>query len=262
MVSDDPSRPKTPEELPFSQIDRVCDRFEAAGNSIGMKLVLIPPGEFLMGAPDADEHAWANQKPQHRVKITEPFYLSATEVTQEQYQRVMGENPSKFTGDPRRPVETVSWADAVEFYRRLSKKESRRYFLPTEAQWEYASRAGSTTKWCFGESAGQLGDNAWHKDNSGNTTHPVAQKKPNAWGVYDMYGNVSEWCADRYLLEYYRTSPLNDPSGPTTGLTRVVRGGGWYSPAVVCDSAVREGGCLPEEAFSTIGFRVCLKPPE
>ena len=167
-------------------------------NSIGMKLVLIPAGEFLMGSPESDSDAPDEEKPQHKVRISKPFYLGVTEVTQEQYERVMGENPSRFKGDPQRPVEKVSWEDAVAFCRKLSEKEGRTYRLPTEAEWEYACRAGSQTKWSFGDDDSALKEYAWYLDNADSTTHPVAQKKPNAWGLYDMHGNVWEWCQDWY----------------------------------------------------------------
>jgi len=228
-------------------------------NSIGIKLVLVPAGEFLMGSPDSDRNAYEDERPQHPVKITRPFYLGVTEVTQEQYERVMDENPSKFEGDPQRPVETVRWKDAVEFCRRLSEKEGKTYRLPTECQWEYACRAGSTTRWCFGDSAEQLPDYAWYAANLVRTSRPVGQKKPNAWGLYDMHGNLWEWCSDWYDRDYYRNSPRNDPAGPSSsaGLGHVVRGGCWSNLPRNCRSAVRH--CEPHgwDLFYQ-GFRVSL----
>ena len=176
-------------------------------NSIGMKLVLIPAGEFLMGSPEGE--GYLVEHPQHRVRITKAFYLGTCEVTQEQYERVMGSNPSCFckngsgkdqvsgqdTGSF--PVEMVSWEDAVEFCRRLSelpgeKSAGRVYRLPTEAEWEYACRAGSSGRYGFGDQERGLGEHGWFSDNSHGKTHPVGQKKPNAWGLYDVHGNVWE----------------------------------------------------------------------
>jgi eukaryotic-like serine/threonine-protein kinase len=145
------------------------------------------------------------------------------EVTQGEYERVMGTNPSHFKGDPRLPVETVSWQDAMTFCERLSalpaeRSAGRVYRLPTEAEWEYACRAGSTTIYSFGDSEGSLGDYAWYDSNSGSKTHPVGQKRPNAWGLYDMHGNVWEWCSDWYDGSYYASSPVDDPTGPVKAI--------------------------------------------
>ena len=210
-----------------------------------------------MGSPESDEEARLNEKPQHLVRITQPFYLGVYEVTQGEYERVMGENPSKFKGDPQRPVETVSWEKAVEFCRRLSEMEGKTYQLPTEAQWEYACRAGSTTKWCCGDSKSQLGDYAWYNRNSGSTTNPVGKKKSNAWGLYDMHGNVFEWCADWDDSDYYQDSPSTDPTGPSSGSDRVCRGGCLLGGTGQCRSALRYGYTPRSESFSQ-GFRVSL----
>ncbi len=245
-------------------------------NSIGMKLVLIPPGEIQMGsAKDVIEEelglhgdvGWYRDRlpgegPQHRVRITRPYWLGATVVTQEEYQRVMGSNPSKFQGDPQRPVEQVSWDDAVEFCRKLSalpgeKAAKRRYGLPTEAQWEHACRAGTTTRWYAGDNEAGLGDVAWFNTNSGRQTHPVGGKKPNAWGLYDMHGNVWEWCQDWYDKEHYAKSPIDDPAGPPGGSARVLRGGCWFHPARFCRSAYRNFNG-PGNRDGDLGFRVCL----
>jgi len=225
-------------------------------NSIGMRMILIPAEEFLMGSPDSDSDASADEKPQHRVKITRPFYLGVCPVTQEEYERVMGENPSHFQGDPQRPVEQVSWDDAVEFCRRLSEKEGKTYRLPTEAEWEYACRAGSTTKWCFGDSESQLGEYAWYTVNSRSTTHPVGKKEPNDWGVYDMHGNVWEWCADWYAQDYYGGSPTDDPKGPSSGALRVLRGGSWGGVPGYSRSANRFRGSPPADRYFLLGFRL------
>jgi len=169
-------------------------------NSIGMRLVLIPPGEFQMGSPAGDGVASSDEKPHHNVRITKPFYLGVCEVTQEQYERVMAQNPSRFKGDPQRPVGYVSWTGAAEFCRKLSEKEGVTYRLPTEAEWEYACRAGTTTRYCFGDDEASLGEYAWYGSVG---RYPVGEKTPNAWGLCDMHGNVWEWCADWYDADYY-----------------------------------------------------------
>ena len=168
-------------------------------NSIGMEFVLIPAGTFQMGSNDSSD----DEKPVHTVRLSRSFYLGKYAVTQARWEAVMGHNPSRFKGDSNRPVEQVSWDDVQEFIRRLNTKESgARYRLPTEAEWEYAARAGSTTAYSFGDGVGQLGQYAWCDGNAGNTTHPVGQLQPNAWGLYDMYGNVGEWVQDRYGSVY------------------------------------------------------------
>jgi len=225
-------------------------------NSIGMKLRLIPAGEFMMGSPETESEREDNET-QHRVTLTKPFYLGVTEVTQEQYQKVMGTNPSKFKG-PQNPVETVSWDDAVEFCRKLSaipaeKTAGHVYRLPTEAEWEYACRSGTTTSYSFGDSESELGAYAWYKDNSGKTTHPVGGKKPNAWGLYDMHGNVWEWCQDWH--GDYPSGSATDPTGATSGSYRVRRGGGWNLNAWSCRSAYRTW-LTPEDRIIILGFRV------
>lgn len=228
------------------------------------KIALVAPAEFLMGSPNSAQWSHSSEQPQHRVRITNPFYVGATEVTQGQYEQVMGENPSRYKGDPQWPVESVCWEDAVEFCRRLSKKEDRTYRLPTEAEWEYVCRAGSTTTWCFGDSESQLDEYAWFRDNSKvgrrGRTHPVGQKKPNAWGLYDMHGNVQEWCSDWYGKEYYYTQAAGtDPQGPDSGEYRIFRGGDYSSGAKDTRSAVRKYE-VPVATFYDLGFRVVLVP--
>ena len=236
---------------------------EVITNSIGMKLALIPAGDFLMGSPDSDMSKSPDEIPQHRVRITRPFYLGVCPVTQAEYERVMGVNPSNFKyAGPTAPVEKVSWEDAQEFCRRLSElsaelEAGRVYRLPTEAEWEYACRAGSQTVYSFGGSAASLGDYAWYKGNSNNTTHAVGQKRANAWGLYDMHGNVWEWCSDWYNRGYYANSPVDDPSRPTAGSRRVGRGGGWLSDAGLCRSAARLGD-TPGFRIFYLGFRLAF----
>lgn len=267
-------------------------------NSLGMKMVLIPPGQFVMGN-SREEIAWARTTwpgqvergvhdptgrfwledalPPHRVRITQPFYLSIHEVTQDAYESVMGVNPS-LCQEPRHPVETVSWHEAVDFCHRLSAlpeetSAGRVYRLPTEAEWEFACRAGTTTPYHFGDDPSTLEEYAWYGGGwflagagAGMsvvppvTTHPVGQKRPNAWGLFDMLGNVQEWCHDVFSPEYYRESPVDDPAGPVVGSSRVTRGGAWPFGASSCRSASRF--CFPaDRGVHVIGFRVAMVPP-
>jgi formylglycine-generating enzyme required for sulfatase activity len=196
------------------------------GGGVKMEFVLIPAGSFLMG----DEKGLDWEKPVHKVTITKPFYLGKYEVTQEQWQAVMGNNPSYFKG-PKNPVEMVSWYGCHAFRAKLNEKFSSggvKFGLPTEAQWEYACRAGTTTRYSFGDDPAKLDDYAWWSENAKDTTHPVGQKKPNAWGLCDMHGNVWERCVDWFGEDYYAKSPAEDPVGPDSGASRVLRGGSWY----------------------------------
>jgi len=227
------------------------------GGGVAMELVLIPAGSFPMGSLESDTKAPSSEKPFHLVRITSPFYLGKYEVTQEQWQAVMGRNPSRYVG-PKNPVENVSWNDCQAFLTRLNLRTgmtSGVFTFPTEAQWEYACRAGSTTRWCFGDAEPSLRDYAWYGGNFGLRTSPVGQKRPNAWGLYDMHGNVGEWCADWFDLRYYAASPLDDPKGPPLGLLRVVRGGWWGEAATRTGSACRTADS-PKSASPIVGFRV------
>jgi formylglycine-generating enzyme required for sulfatase activity len=182
---------------------------QVPGNQASMAFVKIVPGEFVMGCSTGDETCTAEEKPAHRVQITKPFELGRFEVTQAQWVAIMGSNPSTIKGDDL-PVETVSKNDVHDFLAKLNaRNDGYLYRLPTEAEWEFAARAGAA-----GE-PGSLDDFAWYGANSGDTTHPVGQKKPNAWGLYDMLGNVREWVEDNYTRDYYANSPLTDPTGPT-----------------------------------------------
>jgi eukaryotic-like serine/threonine-protein kinase len=226
---------------------------ERITNSIGMDLVLIPAGEFLMGSPNSNSDVSNDEKPQHKVRITKPFYLAVTPVTQEQYKQVMGHNPSHFKGNPQRPVEQVSWDEAFTFCHKLSEQDGNACCLPTEAEWERACRGGSTGEWCFGDNESLLNQYAWIDGKPDGTTHPVGQKKPNAWGLYDMHGNVWEWCSDWY--GQYTSTALDDPTGPTAGSIRMFRGGSWGNLARYCRSAYRGRG-TPGSRFNYLGFRV------
>jgi formylglycine-generating enzyme required for sulfatase activity len=226
-----------------------------------MELVLIPAGEFIMGSPESEEirGPFNEEGPQHRVRISKPFYLGKYEVTQAQWKAVMGGDPSSFKGDSKLPVESVFWRDCVAFCQEISQKSGKKIRLPTEAEWEYACRAGSTTAYSFGDSPDGLGQYAWYDENSDEQTHPVGQKRPNPWGLYDMHGNVWEWCSDWYGEDYYGQSPATDPLGPTSGEYRVYRGGSWYFCGDWgCRSAVRQG-CAYGHANS--GFRVAAGTP-
>ncbi|MFN7557353.1 SUMF1/EgtB/PvdO family nonheme iron enzyme [Microcystis sp.] len=228
---------------------------ENLANGVRLEMVNLPAGEFLMGSPDSDPDARDNEKPPHQVQVNS-FAIGKYPVTQAQYEAVMGTNPSYFKNNPQNPVEKVSWNDAQAFCQKLSQITGKTYRLPTEAEWEYACRAGTTTRYYFGDDANQLGDYAWHKGNSQAKTHPVGQKKPNAWGLYDMSGNVLEWCED--------DSPCNYIGAPTDGSAWLtdehdyprLRGGSWYVDPYVCRSACRISGYRRDDGSSGSGFRV------
>lgn len=226
-------------------------------NSIGMKFVLIRAGEFMMGAGPEDEEARDDEKPQHLVRITKDFYMGQYPVTQGQWQALMGNNPSHFKGSPDLPVENVSWYDAKNFADKLSAKEKVKekvkYRLPTEAEWEYAARAGTTDKYYWGN--WMDGDYCWYDENSGNKTHPVGQKKPNEWGLYDMLGNVYEWCRDQCGKDYYGKSPAADPTGPSFGDFRALRGGSWCDESNLVRVSNRYGRA-PAYRYRSYGFRL------
>ncbi len=243
----------------------------ALENTIGMTLRLIPGGTFLMGTRDSEEDEDA-ERPQHRVTISRPFYLGIYEVTQAEYAKVMGVNPSNFRASERNPVEMVSWYDAVKFCNRLSQREMRKpyyriegdavavlggagYRLPTEAEWEYACRAGTATRFAFGDDAARIGDFAWTNQNSGGKPHPVGQKAPNPWGLYDMPGNVVEWCQDFFADDYYKKSPNIDPPGATSADTRAARGNSVNYDPEICRPAAR-GWLWPTNQRPDHGFRV------
>jgi formylglycine-generating enzyme required for sulfatase activity len=227
------------------------------GNGVTLEMVDLPGGEFTMGGERYDR-----EKPPHRVRVS-PFAIGKYQVTQAQWRVVMGENPSRFQGDDR-PVESVSWDDVNEFIKRLNQKTSLQFRLPTEAEWEYAARADSNAEYSFGDDEKQLGDYAWFSENSDSQTHPVGQKKPNRLGLFDMHGNVWEWCSDWYSDSYYaecqKQGVVVDPQGPATGSLRVDRGGGWYYHAVDCRSANRNG-VAPGDRNDDLGFRLVRVGP-
>ena len=246
------------------------------GAGVKLELVLIPAGEFMMGGNESPEEVakksgfdclkdWCkNEHPQHKVRITKPFCMGRYEVTQEQWQRVMGNNPSNFKG-ARNPVEQVSWDNCQEFVKKLNGlgKEKGTFALPTEAEWEYACRAGTGTPFHTGETlstdeANYNGNSTYGNGRKGEyceKTTPAGSLKPNAFGLYDMHGNVWEWCADRYGEKYYEDSPEGDPRGPRTGESRVLRGGSWYYPPTNCRSAYRYY-LMSGNRLNNHGFRV------
>ncbi|HUU91132.1 MAG TPA: SUMF1/EgtB/PvdO family nonheme iron enzyme [Phycisphaerae bacterium] len=251
---------------------------EVITTSTGIRMVRVPAGAFRMG-DDAGED---DEKPAHTVRIS-AFHMDVTEVTQESYQALMGRNPAKFK-NPGHPVERLSWPAAVKYCNMRSVREGLTpcydpgtfacdlsadgYRLPTEAEWEYACRAGSTAAYAFGDDVRRLAAHAWFRENAGKTTHPVGSKKPNAWGLSDMHGNVAEWCNDLYGESFYATAGGEDPGGPASGEERVLRGGSWRTSAAACRSAARFSEppgladvCFGYEAY---GFR-CVRragPPK
>ncbi len=242
-------------------------------NSLGIVLVPIPAGEFQMGThiPKKKRNDQLKaETPKHLVKITRPFYIAACEVTQEQYEKVMGERP--WEGKPlvkessHYAASYVTWKKAVEFCEKLSQQENQEYRLPTEAEWEYACRAGTTTAYSFGKDGKELGEYGWYMQNSYKAgepyPHAIGQKIPNAWSLYDMHGNVWEWCQDKFGGYNGKKKVTIDPVGPKKGRLRVWRGGGFAESAGNVRSATRlrygQAGYQPEY---TAGFRVVRKFP-
>jgi len=221
----------------------------------GMEFVWIPAGCFQMGSPADEPERDNDEGPVHDVCL-DGFWMGKYEVTQAQWQQVMGENPSYFKGQMR-PVEQVSWDDAQKFVWKLNMPVGEEKFqLPSEAQWEYAVRAGTRTAYHFGDDYGQLFYYGWFKGNADGETHSVGQLKPNAWGLYDMHGNVWEWCADWYASDYYAGSPQDNPRGPSTGSVRVSWGGSWNNDAARARAADRIN-YVPGR-YGDVGFRVVV----
>jgi formylglycine-generating enzyme required for sulfatase activity len=256
--------PPSPSIAPTAAPAPVFGKGPAAGqpsfvNRAGIRMVLIPAGEFEMGSPKSESWRYAEEK-LHAVKITQPFYLGATEVTQAQFEAVMRRNPSYYKGADR-PVEHVTWSDAVEFCRRLNFMDGRPYRLPTEAEWEYACRAGTDDKFYSGDNDADLFKAAWVGGVSSSHTHPVAKLAPNNFGLFDMLGNVYEWCADFYDANYYLKSPKTNPRGPAQGVERVIRGGAYNEPVQNVRCAYRTGK-EPAKQQANLGFRIaCDAPP-
>ena len=263
--------------LPGPEFVQAQDADKVITNAIGMKLTLIPAGKFMMGSPAAEAER-DDEELQHEVAISKPFYLGVYEVTQGQYEKVMGKNPAHFRQGGDYPIEQVRLAEALTFCRNLSdlpaeKKAGRVYRLPTEAEWEYACRAGATTVFHFGNalSSKQANFNGLYpygdapKGDKLQKTTKVGSYTPNAWGLYDMHGNVAEWCSDWYDPDYYKSSPKQDPRGPAKGVLKtdyedffyVVRGGCWLDEARACRAAYRFR-LQPSEQYRWVGFRVAF----
>ena len=225
-----------------------------SGPLSGMEFALIPAGSFMMGSPSDESGRDSDEGPQHRVTISS-FYMMTTEVTQGMWREVMGSNPSHFKGD-NLPVESVSWNDVQEFLTKLNRRDpGKGYRLPSESEWEYACRAGTTTKYHSGNGESDLGRVGWYRGNSDNRTHPVGQKSPNSWGLYDMHGNVWEWCEDWYHSSY-NNAPIDGSAWISpSGSGRVLRGGSWGYDAGACRSADRYGDG-PSDRDSNLGFRL------
>ncbi|MEA5508309.1 SUMF1/EgtB/PvdO family nonheme iron enzyme [Crocosphaera sp. UHCC 0190] len=243
----------------------LCNFTETLPNGIKLEMIAIPAGEFMMGPPggegDSDEH------PQHKVRL-KGFYLGKYPITQAQYQAVMGNNPSMIEGE-NNPVERVNWYDAQAFCRKLSQITGNPYQLPSEAQWEYACRAGNSGKWCFGDNENLIKEYAWYRENPGSIwdydpneeTHPVGEKKPNQWGLYDMHGNVWEWCEDNYEENNYQnTSTDGSPCQNPNMKFGVSRGGSWVYDLDWCSSFSRSL-CNPRDGAIDTGFRVVRSSP-
>ncbi|HOZ50114.1 MAG TPA: formylglycine-generating enzyme family protein [Candidatus Hydrogenedentes bacterium] len=238
----------------------------------GAVMVLLPGGTFTMGDNDGEV-----DEPEHAVTVS-PFCIDQFEVSQEEYERLMGDNPSKVKSK-KNPVEQIRWSDAVRYCNARSREEglepaydltawtcnfeANGYRLPTEAEWEYAARAGTGTAYSFGASDDDLTKHAWFKDNAKAKPHPVRQRRPNPWGLYDMHGNVWEWCNDFYQVDYYLRSEAEDPRGPERGAKKVLRGGCWNSTPDACRSAYRynENPAYTDACFGydIYGFR-CVRP--
>ncbi|MDR1657478.1 MAG: formylglycine-generating enzyme family protein [Deltaproteobacteria bacterium] len=229
---------------------------ETIKTSLGMILVKIPAGSFVMGAGEGFSGDADYERPAHQVIISKPFWLGVYEVTQDQWSQVMGTSPA----EPKRafssPVNNVSWDDASLFVTKLSQSDGRAYRLPTEAEWEYAARAGSDTAYHFGSDPELLSNYGWCAESfSKGQVHQVGQKKPNGFGLYDMHGNVAEWVADWFSEDYYAQKVKTDPQGPPSGTEKLLRGGAWSSDPKVCQSAWRDTN-LPMVRSKSIGFRV------
>ena len=264
------NRVERPQEVPSGPQTAIAPA--AVSSKLGIEMVAVPAGSFTIGDNSGD----SDEQPAHQVSVS-GFLIDVHEVTQENYEKLMGKNPAKFK-NPESPVERASWVSAAQYCNMRSSMEgfqpcydpqtyrcdfqANGYRLPTEAEWEYACRAGTRTPWSFGSNEAELGKRAWFKANGEKTTHAVAGKDPNPWGLYDMHGNVAEWCNDFYAESYEHGEGALDPSGPASGEERVLRGGSWKSSPDSCRSSARYSEppgfadvCFGYEAY---GFR-CVR---
>lgn len=240
----------------------LADRIDSEETELFIEFILIPAGEFEMGSPSNEKRRKLWEGPVHKVTIEKSFYMSRYPVTQEQWQKMMGNNPSYFKGK-KRPVENISWIEVQAFFRKLNslKKTDNSYVyrLPTEAEWEYAARAGTTTSYFFGDAESKLKEYAWFLKNSGLETHSVGLKKPNPWGFYDLYGNVAEWVQDEYHISY-KGAPTDERAWESSFASlstpvRIRRGGGWNGNAGCCRSAERLFA-PQDKKLNSLGFRI------
>jgi formylglycine-generating enzyme required for sulfatase activity len=249
-------------EITHRKKHKARQQIEDLGHGVLLEMVYIPGGTFLMGSPENEEGHRNNESPQHQVTIA-PFYMGKFPITQAQWEAVMGTNPSHFT-EAKRPVEMVSWEETIKFCDQLSLKTGHVYCLPSEAEWEYACRAGTTTPFYFGETittdlANYDGEEPRALRSKGifrKETTDVGSFPPNAFGLYDMHGNVWEWCQDWHNSKYYANSPSENPRGPEKGTERVVRGGSWEDDARFCRAASRRYAGGPGARFYDLGFRL------
>ncbi len=243
-------------EAEAGKITQQNDVLRFVVNGVSFEMIRVEAGTFTMGATSEMKDPWNDEKPAHQVTFKRNYYIGKTQVTQALWQAVMGNNPSSFKGD-NLPVESVSWDDCQKFISKLNSLTGQNFRLPTEAEWEFAARGGNNSKHYQYSGSNNLDDVAWCHDNSGNQTHPVATKKPNELGIYDMSGNVWEWCSDWY--DNYNSSSQTNPTGPNSGSCRVIRGGSWLNLARFCRSSIRSR-ITPVISFYNLGFRLLLVP--
>ena len=250
----EPKPQPKPEPKPEPKAEPALSNRTFTANGVSFTMVAVQGGTFTMGATsEQGGDAHDDERPTHQVTLSS-YYIGETEVTQELWQAVMGSNPSRFEGS-NRPVEYVSWNDCQEFLSRLNRITGKRFRLPTEAEWEFAARGGNLSKRYIHSGSNNINDVAWYNDNSGSTTHPVAIKQPNELGIYDMSGNVWEWCSDWYGT--YSSSAQSNPTGPSSGSNRVNRGGSWYYYAWGCRVSLR-GSNSPDFRNFILGLRLAL----
>jgi formylglycine-generating enzyme required for sulfatase activity len=250
--------------LPVGFSAEAVERVVPLVDGVSLRFVRIAPGTFVRGSPASEPGRDRDEGPVHEVTLTHAFYLGVHEVTQAQWTAVMGSNPAVFKRGPdapRRPVESVSWEDGQRFLARLNTLGVGRFRLPTEAEWEYAARAGSSTRFPWGDDPKEFVTHAhaWANSRSYAITHPVGEKPPNAWGLFDLHGNVWEWCSDWYGP--YPEGPQRDPVGPPGGRERVFRGGSWYDFPVSLRSANRHRH-VPDGSYTAVGLRLVWQPGE